>query len=198
MKFTFLLLTMFFIFTQNALACSWAPQIQKVSEYTEGKIIFWGRAVKTEWKPQSASEFGENTVTYVDVIKPLQGKVSSRIKIRHDNNFASCGISYPIGYIRLFVVRPKKNGEHSADEILVYSAPTPAVVAYFQEQIDITVAGSRLDILSCAHSAYDKFTPECISEEKVTSIHKIFQRERKVVSEMPSPWWSLYKRPRKD
>ncbi|MGJ8564680.1 MAG: hypothetical protein ACSHXY_14150 [Alphaproteobacteria bacterium] len=155
--------------------------------------------MKTVWQPdrkRSSDPFSADTVTYVDVIQPLSGTISPRIKIRHHNSIAACGVNYSVGGIQLFILHPMQDGEYSADDMLVNSAPTPAIIAYYTKQIDITVAGGPLEYLSCEQQSRRQTIRDCLPQEKIDEIYEIASQEYQAVSRIKLPWWRRFRKMR--
>ena len=120
-----------------ASACSWAPADQITSEFISDKILFWGMTTELKWdKNPKLTGTAERPNKYyeVEVIKPLRGKVGKTVKVWTESD--TCGASFNLGEIELFVVKRNDKRDYYGDGFLSNAASHTAIISYLKEGID--------------------------------------------------------------
>ena len=197
MMLRFILPIIFVLSTSwEASACDWASQSIKTSEFVDGKTIFWGRAIELKWdrkinvKSSEESPGLPDTYHVVEVIKPLRGKTKKKVKVWTDNT--TCGYWFQLGSVQLYITEAHGKNDLHTDQLLMYRAGHPAIVAFLEEGVDVETNG---------HIGIRRFEPPDQTEvdEVMKQISEIYERERKdvVTLSQKEPWWKFSQKPSK-
>ena len=212
MKRLFVLAICYFGYFPAANACDFPLPEIKTSEFISDKTVFWGRATAKKWDRHTKMSVEDNfpTSTYLDVevIRPLQGKISKDFKVWLSES--SCGIDVTLGRVSLFVVRPIGKSDFYADQLTSSIASDRAVISFLKLGMDVQVGGvfyppSLVTLkyerwqkwLEACESAEPNDRPhECLSLPVLKEISDAYDMEYEEVESLAfakaKPWWSRF------
>ena len=122
-------------------ACSWIPPEGMTSEWVEGKVIFWGRAITSidDRKYEGISQLDSyDGYTDFEVLESLTGDLPKKIKVFHDSYSSSCGVRFEQDDVRIYVVSKANNAQHFVtSSYYKESISQTRLAAYYENNIDV-------------------------------------------------------------
>lgn len=128
-------------FTNSVIsyACSWTLPSGNMSEWVENTTIFWGRPVETKWDRNVTGSWKPATHTNIEMLEVLKGAPPKLVKVHHHTNIGMCGVSFPLGRIKIFVVTRRENGEFYSDEMHMVPVHPYMLHWYFETGEDFSI-----------------------------------------------------------
>lgn len=128
--------------SSTALACSCAYGGYWVSDFVKDKIIFEGRADKTEWlgKRQTRRPRGYNTRTSFQITNPLWNTSTSKISLVHSSeDGGSCGMNFSMGIETLVVAHSFEDHLFRTSTCTLNAVDEITLFNYFEKNIDVYI-----------------------------------------------------------
>ena len=197
------------VLSAQAQACSWPRPDGMTSEWIENDIIFWGRPIKVEWRPEGGVESDYTAETTLEVMEVLHGDLPKKVKVNHSMMAASCGANLSLGDADIYAISMSETGRYVTNAVLEEAVSKVLFHAYFDAGKDYPVQivdprysmrGRAADCkeggkrkpsdLYCAHESDLKAIEDSYYKKRRNLQYPMLYRE--TIDETEDLWWRKF------
>ena len=198
------------VLSTQAQACSLIFPDGMTSEWSEDKMVFWGRPVKSEWLPGGAAgPPGSDIRTTFDVMETLQGELPEEVSVLHSQNSGSCGVFLQIGSADIFIISKEGYAEYSTGSYFEGVVSKVLLHAYYDAGKDypVQIVGPRYPMWGRAADCKDGGEKQpsdlyCAHESDLKAIEDSYYKKRRnlqypmlyreTIDETEDLWWRKF------